>query len=70
MACECIETVNQKLSPRNTRLALTITFAAPGLNAFPSIGTEQIEKGRGRPKAIGMIPSFCPFCGTKYEREC
>lgn len=57
MACDCIKIVDEKLRPRNTRLVVTITLGAE-LNSFPSIRTEQIEKGRGRPKAIGMVPSF------------
>lgn len=68
MACGCIEKVNEKLASRNTRLKLTITFGEQ-LNAFPAIGTEQIETGRGMAKAIGMTPSFCPFCGMAYAPE-
>ncbi|MHC1549427.1 hypothetical protein [Phyllobacterium sp. K27] len=56
------------MKPRNTKLSLTITFGST-LDAFPSIGTEQIEKGRGKQKAVAMLPSFCPFCGEKYEKE-
>lgn len=68
MACDCITMINEKLVSRNTRLALTITLTKD-LDAYPTIATEQIDKGRGRPKAVSMIPSFCPFCGVKYERE-
>ena len=68
MTCDCIKSIDEKLAPRNTRLALTITLTK-NLDAFPTIATEQIDKGRGRPKAVSMIPSFCPFCGVKYERE-
>ncbi len=68
MTCKCIDKVNEKLAQRNTRLALTITLNQ-SLSAYPSIATEQIETGRGKPKAIGMIPSYCPFCGASYQRE-
>ncbi len=68
MSCECIETVNEKLAARNTRLTMTITLTQ-GLDAYPTIATEQVKTGIGMPKAIGMIPSYCPFCGGKYERE-
>lgn len=65
MACDCITRLNEKLRPHNTRLALTIGFG--GIGTVPSIGTEQIEKGRGQPPAVAMLPTFCPFCGTKYD---
>ena len=68
MGCNCITDIDEKLKPRNTRLALTITLTKD-LDAFPTIATEQIDKARGKPKAVSMIPSYCPFCGVKYERE-
>lgn len=68
MACECISTVNKLLQPRNTRLGLTFVFSDP-ISELPTLVVEQIEKGRGKPKAVAMLPSFCPFCGTKYKAE-
>lgn len=65
--CECIEKIDGMLEPRNTKLGLTIVFSNPP-KTYPSLVTEQIEKGRGKPKAAAMLPSFCPFCGAKYER--
>lgn len=65
MACNCIETVNEKLASRNTRLsqALMVGEAShPGL----MLETHQIETGRGKPKAVAMFLTYCPFCGTKY----
>lgn len=64
--CECIEKIDEMLKPHNTKLGLTVVFGQP-VTVFPSLETEQIEKGRGKPKAKAMLPSFCPFCGTKYE---
>lgn len=58
--CECISKVNAELKPRNTRLALSIVATG---GAYPTIQTEQIEKGRGKPKALVAVPSYCPFCG-------
>jgi len=66
MACSCIDRVNEHLRPKNTRLALTILFHPP-VDAVPTIVTEQIEKGRGKTRASVVIPSHCPFCGTRYE---
>lgn len=68
MTCNCIEVVNEKLAPRNTRLsqAMMLTMTAhPGL----MVETEQIEKGRGKEKATAVFLSYCPFCGTKYDSK-
>lgn len=66
MTCNCIETVNEMLSSRNTRLT-----QAWKMGSSPDEGlmlvTEQIETGRGKPKAAGMFLTYCPFCGTEYE---
>ncbi len=70
MACTCIETVDAKLAERNTRIMIPITFSLRGSvdpGPRPMIVTEQIEKGRGKQKAVGMFASFCPFCGVAYE---
>tara|TARA_R110002074_G_C12558458_1_gene667654 strand:+ start:40135 stop:40308 length:174 start_codon:yes stop_codon:yes gene_type:complete len=54
------------LASRNTRLSQAITFG-DGIGERLMIATEQIEKGRGKQKACGMFPSYCPFCGEKYK---
>jgi hypothetical protein len=65
MACDCIDKINEKLAERNTKLTATIIFAKPSY-LTPTIDTELVEKKRGaRPCAV--LPTFCPFCGTKYE---
>lgn len=66
MVCKCIERIDELLKPRNTRLSITIAFTE-GMPAYPTIVTQQVERGRGKPKAVMMCPTFCPFCGTKYE---
>lgn len=68
MACNCITTVNKLLSTRNTKLGLTFVFSDP-ISDLPTLVVEQIEKGRGKAKAVAMLPSFCPFCGTKYKAD-
>jgi len=70
MTCSCIETVNEKLAERNTRLTIPIVFGKSNLSADRlMIVTEQIETGRGKAKATGIFASFCPFCGVKYEGD-
>ncbi len=68
MTCNCVEMINEKLAARNTRLSQALMF-----DDSPSDGlmreTEQIETGRGKPKAVTMFLSYCPFCGSKYEAK-
>ncbi|MCO5152537.1 MULTISPECIES: hypothetical protein [unclassified Shinella] len=68
MTCNCVETVNEKLASRNTRLSQAMMFGEhdhPGL----MLETEQVEKGRGKQKAVSMFLTYCPFCGVKYGGE-
>lgn len=68
MTCNCIETVNEKLATRNTRLTQALMFGKanhPGL----MLETEQVETGRGKQKAVSMFLNYCPFCGTKYAAD-
>ncbi|KAA3518865.1 hypothetical protein GOZ96_04975 [Agrobacterium vitis] len=68
MTCTCIEAVNEKLETRNTRLSQAMMFGEcdhPGL----MLETCQIETGRGKPKAVSMFLTFCPFCGVKYAAD-
>lgn len=68
MACNCVEEVNAKLVSRNTRLtqALVLTGDRASNNPNLMLETEQIETGRGKPKAAAMFLSCCPFCGERY----
>ncbi len=66
MACDCLDKVDEMLASRNTRLVQAIRFGKPDGNPNLMLQTEQIEKGRGKPKAVGMFLSHCPFCGKRY----
>ncbi|TCT37461.1 hypothetical protein [Martelella mediterranea] len=65
MTCNCLEDIEAKLAERNTEIQTDIIFHyVDGVR--PHIQTRQIETGRGKAKAVSMLASYCPFCGTKY----
>lgn len=67
MSCDCIEKLDAHLAEHNSKIEVGFTFGTaerPGY-VFPAIRTEKIDK-RSRVKK-GVIPTFCPFCGTKYR---
>ncbi len=66
MTCGCIETVDAKLAEHNTRLAQPIMFGADQTVRL-MIRTEEVAKVRGK-RAVSMFASFCPFCGTAYDK--
>jgi hypothetical protein len=68
MACKCVTLVNEKLAARNTRLVTTMSLTDPEID-YPKLQTERIELGRNKPKAVLMVPCYCPFCGTIYKAE-
>jgi len=70
MACTCADDIDVKLAERNTRLERAIMFGPhPSTGPHLMLRTEQIEKGRGKPKAAAMFINFCPFCGVKYATD-
>ena len=66
MNCACIESVNKRLAPHNHRLQLSHNLTVD--DARPVIGLLKIGTASGQP-GFHMIPSFCPFCGKKYEKK-
>ena len=69
MTCTCADEIDKKLAERNTRLTRALVFSKTGRENNPDLllQTDQIEKGRGKQKAVSMFISFCPFCGVKYD---
>ncbi|WP_244574480.1 hypothetical protein [Cohaesibacter sp. ES.047] len=60
--------MNEQLAERNTVLSQAFFFREnpnPGL----MLETKRIEIVRGKPKAISVFPSYCPFCGEKYPKK-
>jgi hypothetical protein len=70
MPCECIDQMNAKLADHNTELDLTLCFPRDSSPSFvrPSIATKKIESRVRKGPAIA-IPTYCPFCGGRYEPE-
>jgi hypothetical protein len=68
MTCDCIDTVNALLAERNTRLELPLML---GEDQTPRlmVRTEQVEKGRGKKRAVAMFATYCPFCGKLVKEE-
>ena len=69
MACNCINEMNDRMVEHNTRLCVTFGFPRDGSPSYtrPALMTEKINT-RNRNRVLA-IPSFCPFCGGKYEKE-
>ena len=67
--CKCISDVNGHLKERNTRLATSFCISRDlgRMDALPIIQSEKIDS-KIRGKAMTVVPTFCPFCGTKYPR--
>ena len=70
MACDCISVMDAKLAEHNTRIAVTFGFPRDGSPAFtrPTIETEKVESRKRGGRALAL-PTFCPFCGERYEAE-
>jgi hypothetical protein len=67
--CGCIEQMNDLMGDKNTRIVVTLGIPRDGSPMFvrPMIATEKVES-RKRGSAALAIPTFCPFCGERYER--
>ena len=62
--CGCYEKANEALGARNTRIKSYFTLNGSRIGRPWPIETEQVEKGRGKGKALGLFASFCPLCGS------
>jgi len=67
--CDCRDTINAKLAEHNTRIKHYYTLSGNGLGMPWPVETEQVEKGRGKKKAMSLFASFCPFCGASLRAK-
>jgi hypothetical protein len=67
--CDCMEKANEALAPHNTRIERIYSLSGNRVGMPWPISTAQIEKGRGKPKAMGLVASFCPLCGEDLKGE-
>lgn len=65
--CNCIEVINEKLRPHNTRLVTTHRIADGALIGTMEIRTEVIELRRDAKLPVLVTPAFCPNCGEKIK---
>lgn len=71
MSCTCAETVNEKLAEAGkggSELRLTMPLDGSARKPMLDVGRrgEPWKKPlKGNPEFI--IPTFCPFCGERYE---
>ncbi len=69
MACNCAEDMDKQLALKNGKLATSFYITrrhSIGMGFIPVV--LQVEKIASRGKKPPMaIPTFCPFCGTRYE---
>jgi hypothetical protein len=65
--CDCASNMNEMLVEKNTRLACAFRIVRGHLVAIPTLlSTEKINR-YGPQKLPLVVPTFCPFCGVKYD---
>ena len=70
--CDCIETVNKKLSEKNLNTRIKVPLL---LNSNMSLQGEKVqivtekENSDIRKKPVPVFSSYCPFCGEAYKHD-
>lgn len=63
--CDCISKVDEKLKDRG--LQLERVFSLGGNQVGESIPLHTSRLDNSRKAKLTIFPSYCPFCGEKYE---
>lgn len=64
--CDCASKMNKELEKKNGQLDMAV-FIMKGI-ALPQIATLKVNtKLREKPPLV--VPTYCPFCGQKYELD-
>lgn len=69
IGCDCLRRVNDALRPQNTSVKPYYVLSNEFIGSPWPIETVQIEKGRGRAKAMALFASYCPFCGKPAKQS-
>ncbi len=64
MSCECITAMDEHLKEHNARVVTTLTIRPMTLRVHL-----QTEKIVPRKPHKGVLATFCPFCGVKYDGD-
>lgn len=67
--CDCMDKANDALREHNTRIEMVFTLGSSSLSSRWPISTVQIERGRGKAKAMRLVASFCPLCGESLKEK-
>lgn len=69
--CDCIEKFNEAMADHNTILNIGWLISISTGETLPNrviISTTKRDK-KVRKGPCNAIPTYCPFCGVKYEQE-
>lgn len=65
--CDCRTRIDEKLAPRNARLAFGFTLGNASMDVTPPLITVEKLAPRGK-KPPWLFASFCPFCGEDLRK--
>ena len=68
MSCMCIDKLNEKLEEDERRAKLEVTFTMDG-QMYPYMSAIYRKGTQIKERHIAIIPTFCPFCGKRYEKK-